>query len=736
MNAIPPRTASIATTADASSRTLQQVLSNVTKGGLGDSLGAVSPMAGCLLPLLDALQWRGTSLDVAEALPHHVEDLSIAAFRNTMAYLGYGSRTVTARLSGLEPRLCPCLFVRDAADAAAAPLVILEADATHLRVYDPEAGETRQIKRTRARGEVYLFRPLEDPAAADGPPGSSQRTWFGRLTRRFGKQFRNLLLVSFLLNVLALATPLFILALYDQVIPTGAIPTLAALAIGVFAALGFELAFRVIRSNALAWVGGRIDFLVGSAVFRRLLNLSPSQTESAPLGAQISRLKELHAIRAAFTGPMCMALLDLPFVLLFLVVIFLVAGWLVVVPIVTILVLVGAAIPLRWRLRRLLDDGMRSSADHQAFLVETASKVRAIRYHGMEDVWAARHRDISAQSAIGSWRLTRFAGRIEIMADILKLVSGLGTLAVGILLVLDGHVSVGGLIASMALMWRALSPLQTLFLSAVKLEQTRRSIQSINGLMRLPSERNRRAHGTRRQHSGRIAMRHVGFRFRADRDPAVHNITLDIQPGEIVAIAGASGAGKSTVLKLLLGMYAPQVGAVLIDGLDLRQLEPVQYRQGVSYMPQTYQMFHGTIAQNLRLAHPSASLVDLERAAEEANVLDDIRRLPDGFESWLNSDGLKYMPNGLRHRLCLARAFVRPSNILLLDEPGSALDHEGDKALCAAIERRRGHCSIIMTTHRPSHMRLADRLIALDQGQIRAAGTPDEVLPLLMRARA
>ncbi len=704
---------------------LQQVL----KSGSIRAFESVSEITACLTPLLDALNWRGDKRDIAEALPHFALDLTVMDLRNSLAHLGYDSSPIPNPLGKMDSRLAPFLFVPD----VGAPLVVFEADEEGFTVFDSSAREIRRHPRRDRAGTAYVFRLLKPDTT---PAHQRPQSWFGELLQRFRPDIKHLLLLSLALNSLALAIPLFILALYDKVIPTGSVATLIALTGGVLLALGFEFGFRYLRSNLIAFVGGRFDYLIGTAIFRRLLDLPPAQTEQAPLGSQISRLRELYAIRSVFTGPLCIAIFDLPFVLLFLLVIFLLGGWLIVVPLAAMALLVLVAYGMKPHLSKLLHRSATATSAHQSFLVETTTKVRAIKYHGMEDVWADRHRDISAKSAMEAYALGRFANALEVFAEITKLAAGVGTLTVGIMLVLGGSISIGALIASMALVWRALSPIQVLFLTASKLEQARMSIRSTNALMNLPPERppviGRRS---RKAFAGRVTFGHVSYRYRNDHDPAVLGVSLDIKPGEVVALAGSSGAGKSTLLKLVLGMHMPQSGNILIDGLDVRQLDRVQLRQSIAYMPQTCQFFHGTVAQNLRLADPTATDERLREAARDAQILDEILAMPEGFETRLSSDQQKNMPHGLRQRLSIARTFVRDARIILLDEPGNGLDEEGDHALSQAIRQKRGDATIIIGTHRPSQMELADRIFVLDHGTIRGTGSPDEIMPRLMRAK-
>ena len=702
-----------------------ETLQSVVQQGELAGFTALSEIAACLLPLLQSLDWRGDARDLAEALPHHADDLSVVGLRNTLAHLGFSSRPVEISLEELDPRLTPCLFIPD----NGVPKVVVRKNGAFVVAFDSSVRDERALPANDDPGTVYVFRPIA--ADEESAPTGADGHWFRAFLKRFRPALPHLVGVSLGLNVLALAIPLFILAVYDRVIPSGSTNTLFYLFVGAFVALLFEFGFRHVRSNMLSLIGARIDYLTGAAVFDRLLHLPPAQTEKAPLGAQLSRLRDFQSVRQAFTGPLLVSAIDLPFVLLFLGIIALLGGWLVLAPLTAIGLYAIIILLTRGPLERQMDKASLAGIEHQGFLAETATKMRAVRYHGMESAWEARHRDISAKASSEAYRLGRLASLLEVSAEAVKMLAGLGTLALGAILVLNGSLNVAVLIASMALVWRAIAPIQVLFLGAARYQSIRKAIQQIDGLMSLNPERPPNlVRPSRKSFAGRVTLNHVSFRYDAQRDPALFGINLDIPPGQIVAITGPSGGGKSTFLKVALGMQIAHAGSVMIDGLDLRQVDRIQLRQSFAYFPQESLFFHGTVAQNLRLAQPNASDSALVDAAVQADVLKEILALPEGFDTWLDNGAMRNMSAGLRQKLALARLWLRDAPVMLLDEPGSALDGMGDEALERAITARRGRSTMLIVTHRPSHMRIADRVIVIDRGLIRADGTPSEVLSM------
>jgi ATP-binding cassette, subfamily C, bacterial LapB len=291
--------------------------------------------------------------------------------------------------------------------------------------------------------------------------------------------------------------------------------------------------------------------------------------------------------------------------------------------------------------------------------------------------------------------------------------------------VMNGDMTVGGLVASMILVWRVLAPLQTGFVSLTRVTQVRSSIAQINNLMNIKGEREQHTLvNPIKQIEGFVTFARVSIRYSPDSDPALVGISFELEPGEVICIVGGNGSGKSTVLKLLAGMYAPQAGSIRIDNMDIRQMDTVELRHAVAYVPQTVQFFYGTIAQNMRLAHPTATDADIYRACEMAGVLEDVLSLSqgsgkwkrEGFEVRIGDSSSGQMPTSLLQRLNLARGYLKKSPIMLFDEPGNGLDFASDQIFMKNVEKMRGETSILMVTHRPSHLRLADKILWLEYG--------------------
>jgi ABC-type multidrug transport system fused ATPase/permease subunit len=279
----------------------------------------------------------------------------------------------------------------------------------------------------------------------------------------------------------------------------------------------------------------------------------------------------------------------------------------------------------------------------------------------------------------------------------------------------------------MVLGWRVLSPLQAVFVSLNQIEHIREALRQLNGLMKMQIEETG-PNEAWRGIDGAIRFSWVSHRYSQESDPVLFGVSFDVGKGEVVAITGPNGSGKSTIVKLLAGLYRPQAGSISIDGVDVRQMEPVRLRQQIGIVSQPTHLFYGTVAQNLRLSCPTASDEELIEAAKEARAYDDIMALSERMETRLTEDVMSRLPAGFRQKLALARVYLRRAPIMVFDEATQGLDEDGDKAFLAAIQRMRGRSTILIVTHRPSHMRIADRLIVMKAGKVVTMGPPDKVL--------
>jgi ATP-binding cassette, subfamily C, bacterial LapB len=693
----------------------EQHQTNIALGGFI----AGSDLASCMFPLLRALKWKGNPRHVAEALPHFVDDLDLTGLRNVMATLNYSSRPERLKLTHIDPRLLPCLFLPDDG-----PAMVVKAmnDNGQLEVFDGGLQAVRTLEPPPATGTAYLFSVIPPE------PRGAGTSWFRSVIDRFRPLFWQAFFVTLLLNLASMATPLFTMAIYDQVIASASRSMLASFTIGVVMALAADTVLRSVRARILAFIGARLDNIMGNTILEQILALPPGFTERATIGAQIARVKDFESVREFFTGPLATVCMELPFAVLYFLIIFMLGGVLAVVPMIATLCFLILAWTVMPRVRSIVGLASRAGARRQEFMIETLGKMRTLKLSAGEKVFLKRYRDMSARAAMGGFRNGMFTVMVSTIGNVLIVTSGMVTIAVGVLGVIDGTMTMGSLIAAMMLVWRTLSPLQTVITLIQRVETVRSSIRQIDGLMSMKPEREPRALvAPLRNLKGRVEFNRVSLRYTNDTDPALVGVSFVIQPGEVVAISGRNGSGKSTVLKLLLGLYGAQAGSIRIDNTDLRQIDPLELRHAIGYVPQVCDLFHGTVAQNLRLASPTASDADIRWACEMADVWDEIVSLPRGLNSRIGDSSIEHLPTSFVQKLSLSRAYLKRSPLMLFDEPVNGLDFEGDRMFMQAVEHFRGQSTILMVTHRPSHLKIADRILVFDSGYLRLAGPADEV---------
>lgn len=673
--------------------------------------------SGCLSILLKQINARISTREIAESLPYYEEALDLSGFQNAMAELGYKPKEVRCKLGAIESRSLPCLFVPDR-DLA---FIVLGRTGHQVRVASDPTQDPRLESNLDVEGRAFFYEQVARSTVETG-------SWATRALKRFAPLIGQATLSALVTGLVLMTGPLFMMVVYSTVIPTGAEDTLFYLTIGSVLALLSSFAFMRHRAHILAYIAGRIEYLFGASIFQQVLRMSPSYTERSSVGAQTSRLQSFEAIRDMFVGPLASTFLESPATLILLVALSIINP----IALLVFVIMVTIYVVLYWvftgKTKTLVTELSQAVTERDEFLVELIVKMRTVRECHAQRLWLERFKEVSATAAMASFKSERLSSLLSSSSYFLMMLAALSIVVATVPAVWSHSVSSGALIASLMLMWRILTPVQTVFTNMTRIERVGNAVKQIDSLMRIQPERIETSQAlSGRRLFGEIEFARVSFRYSIKVDPALIGVEFRIQPGQIVALTGPNGGGKSTLLKLLLGMYQPQAGAILLDDVDIRQIDPLVLRRYIGYVPQDTQLFRATLAQNLRLARPEASDQELYECLDMAGALDQVLALPQGLD-YRVGDNTNELAVSLKQKLSLARAYLTRAPIMLFDEPGNGLDDLGDRKFIEMIKSFRGKTTVVFISHRPSHIKLADTLMIFDKGYLRASGAPEALL--------
>ncbi|NLW06046.1 MAG: ATP-binding cassette domain-containing protein, partial [Pseudomonadaceae bacterium] len=698
---------------------------NSLESVIGTRVFNESDLSRCLLPLARSLGWSESAREFAQALPHLADHIDLSYFFGAMANMGYRARYLGNNFKKFDNRLLPCIFMPDNKPAVA----ILEVlPSGFYRVFNSQSNSEEVWEQLpSADGEVFVFQPI--------PPESEQskKSWVKALFWKFRKHLALVFIVTLLSTALAVAPSLFVRSVFDTVIPSGDIVVGGFLLIGVFLAISVGWFLNLLRGKLLAYIGGRMEYVLGNSIFERVLRLPASSLNGVSVSRQISRIKSLERLRDLFLGPLVTLFFDLPASIILLVVIFVINPWAAGVMLITIAAFGLLLLLTRSMVDRAAENSSEASGKKSELIDESLGKMAGLRTLGSQSIWMKRFRNISGSSAHTEFSEQQAQHKISAISHLIGSFTGLAILVTSAYMVIQGAITPGTIMATMILAWRLISPLQNLFTALTSWSRISTNIFQVNQLMKLAQETDKHNHEANRfLNQGAIDFNRVSFRYAADLDPVLLGITFKVPAKKLLGITGPDGSGKSTLLSLLCRLYYPQAGSIRIDAIDTRQVAADYLRSFISYMPQKCDIFYGTLAQNLRLVHPAATEDELLWAIKMAGLGNDVNRMERGINTRISNSSVDQMSSGFRQRLSLARTLLKPASIVLLDEPGNGMDDAGEEALMRCINWLQGRVTLILVTPRPSHLRGADHILYMENGTITARGNYAEVEDKIM----
>ncbi|MCL2658613.1 MAG: type I secretion system permease/ATPase [Betaproteobacteria bacterium] len=695
------------------------------------------PLLDCLAALTRIHGHPWTHEALAAGLPLVENRLTPSLLSRAAARAGLSARLVRQPLDKIRANLLPAILLLQDKRAC---LLLEWKENGKARVRFPEGGEsevslTKETLEKLFSGVVCYVRPRFrfDPRAPEVGKVRG-RHWFWSVVFNNWRLYRDALLASIAINLFSIALPLFSMNVYDRVVPNHAEETLWVLAVGILLVFIFDFSLRTLRAFIIDSAGKRIDVTLSAKIMERVLGI---RMEARPesVGSFVANLRAFESVRDFIASATVTALVDLPFSLLFVLVLIWLSPWLALPPLVGGALAIFVALVVQPKLHALTETTYRANAQRNATLVEAMVGLETVKTQGAEGpTQRAWERATLFIAQVGTRMKLLSATVINFTLLIQQLVT-VSTVVLGVYLLINAKLSLGGIIAASMLASRMLSPLGQIAGLMLQYHNARTALRGVEKQMQLPVERPENAAFLHRaQFRGEIEFRNLSFSYPGRDQLALRNVSFHLAPGEKAAIIGRIGSGKTTLEKLILGLYQPKQGAVLIDGIDTRQIDPAELRRAIGLVPQDITLFYGSLRENIALGAPFAEDDAILAAADVAGVTEFANMHPRGFDMRIGERG-ESLSGGQRQAVAIARAILHDPPILLLDEPSSNMDHQSEDQLKQRLRATMNGKTMLLITHRTSLLDLVDRLIVIDNGQIVADGPKAQVVEALQQGR-
>ncbi|MEM6606254.1 MAG: type I secretion system permease/ATPase [Pseudomonadota bacterium] len=696
-------------------------------------------LLSCLLAVTRHHRLAATRESLLTGLPVGAMGLTPDLLVRAAERANLSARLTKLRLNRIPSAVCPvillleedtaCVFFGCAEDG--------QAKVSYPDLVDEVVHEPLDGLLSRYTGMALLARPrfnLDDRVTPAPGPTQQSGHWFWTAMRGQLPVYRDVLLAAGLVNLFATALPLFTMNVYDRVVPNAAFETLWVLAAGMLIVLLSDLLLRSLRSYFVDLAGRRVDIDLSAQIMEQTLAM---RLEHRPrsVGSFAVNLRSFETLRDFIASASVTSIIDLPFALLFFAVIAWIA-WPVLVPVLLgIALLVGFALIMRPRLQRLTESAHQAGALRNATLIESLTGVETLKSMAAESVMQRKWEEATRFLAGITVRMRLTSASVTHATLWCQQAVSVCVIITGVYLIADGGLTMGGLIATTMLASRSVTPFGQIAGLITQYHNARIALTSLDDLFATPTEHHPDgAFLSRESFAGAIEFKNVSFAYPGAETPALRDVSFRIEAGERVAILGRIGSGKSTVQKLAMGLYQPVEGAVVIDGIDIRQLEPREYRRAIGFVPQDATLFHGTLRDNIVLAHSGLTDSALVTAVKRSGLEEFVNRHPKGFDMPISERG-DSVSGGQRRCIALARALVYEPQILMLDEPTGSMDNSTEREVLAHLRDYVEQRTLLVVTHRNSVLPLVDRIIVLDNGRVVADGPRDSVVEALKQGR-
>jgi len=693
------------------------------------------PLLGCLVSLTHHYHKPYSPEVLIDGLPLQHNRLTPELFVRAAERASLAARVSERQLNQISPLLFPVVLLLTDYSAA----ILRERKGDEFVIEQPESGGVITIGLQELRkiytGFTIFVRPeyqIGDKSSRelDGREGH----WFWSTLWKSKSIYRDVLLASFLINLFVLANPLFVMNVYDRVVPNAAIDTLWVLAAGVGIVYLFDFGLKMLRSYFLEVAAKKSDVIISSMLFRKVIGLRYDSMPSS-VGAFSSNLREFDSIRNFFSAGTIALLIDIPFMLLFILCVSIIGGPLVIIPAIAVPLILIYSLIIRPALRRSVEKTFASTAQKNGALVEALTAMETVKTQRAATPLLTKWEE--SVGFIARWSLSArmLSTSVGTFSASVQQLASVALIILGVYLIMDQQLSMGALIASNILVGRAIAPMAQIASLIIQYEQSAKALSTLNEIMKMPDEREAGKHYVHRDIlKGAVEFNDVSFAYPNTEHQALKNIKFKMQAGERVALIGRIGSGKSTLEKLLTGLYRPTQGSITVDGLDINQIDPVDLRRNIGYVPQDVLLFAGTLRENILVGMPYASDERLLQVAKIAGVDQFASTHPLGFDMPVGERGAS-LSGGQRQAVSLARALLHNPNLLILDEPSNSMDNASEEQLKGLLQTYVKGKSLVLITHKVALLSLVDRIIVIDGGMVVADGPKDTVLEALRQGR-